>query len=102
MMDVCIVNQYLAHQIFIHGTKLHFTGSISSTTQFGQGLSKRRCHRQTKHDKHGMRHIVALPFTLRKQILKGKDELSKVNYVTMQKSTLQKILGKKPKSFQPL
>jgi hypothetical protein len=54
--------------------------------------------RRARHASHGDPAI----YDQEKNILKGKDELSKVNYVTMQKSTLQKILEKKAKSFQPL
>jgi hypothetical protein len=41
--------------------------------------------------KQGVCHIVALPFTL-KSILRQKEELWKLKYVTMKKYNLQKIL----------
>jgi hypothetical protein len=44
---------------------------------------------------------VALPITLKKY-LKAKEELWKLEYFTMQKYNLQKILLKKPKSFKIL
>jgi hypothetical protein len=44
---------------------------------------------------------MALPFTLKKYILKAKEELWKFKYFTMQKYNLQKNpLIKKPKSFK--
>jgi hypothetical protein len=61
-------------------------------------LSRTNKTRWAWHASHGDPAI----YDQKKNILKGKDELSKVNYVTMQKSTLQKILEKKAKSFQPL
>jgi hypothetical protein len=46
-----------------------------------------------KHDMYqqGVRHIVALPFTL-KNYLKAKQKLWKLKYFTTQKYNLQKIL----------
>ncbi len=49
-------------------------------------------------------HCVTLcpcPFALKKY-LKANEELQKLKYFTMQKYNLQKILQKKPKSFQIL
>jgi hypothetical protein len=37
--------------------------------------------------KQGVCHTVALPFTLKKKDLKAKEELWKLKYFTMQKST---------------
>jgi hypothetical protein len=48
--------------------------------------------------KQGVRHTVALPFTLKSKYLKAEEELRKLKYFTMQKYNLQKILKKKPKS----
>jgi len=54
--------------------------------------------RWAQHVSHGGPAI----YDKKKHILKGKDELSKVNYVTMQKFIFKKILENKAKSFQPL
>jgi hypothetical protein len=48
-----------------------------------------------------MCHLVALSFTLKKY-LKAKGELWKLKYFTTQKYNRQKILQKKPKSFEIL
>jgi hypothetical protein len=40
----------------------------------------------------GVCHTVALPFTLKKYLIKAKEELWKVKYFAMQKCNLQKIL----------
>jgi hypothetical protein len=44
---------------------------------------------------------MAMPFTL-KSILRQKKNYGKLNYFTMFKYNLQKILEKKPKSFKVL
>jgi len=51
--------------------------------------------------KQGVRHTVALPFTL-KGILRQKKNYENLNIFTMQKYNLQVILQKKPKSFKIL
>jgi hypothetical protein len=51
--------------------------------------------------KQGVCHSVALSFTS-KSILKAKEELWELKHFTMQKYDLQKIIGKKLKSFKIL
>jgi hypothetical protein len=77
---------------FIHMTHLHCR--LHPWTGFG-GAQGGGCEKgfvkspwwQTKQDRQGVCHIVALSFTLKQNILKTKEELSKLNYVKMQKFT---------------
>jgi hypothetical protein len=49
----------------------------------------------------GVSHTVGFAIYIKKY-LRAKEELWKLKYFTMQKYNLQKILYKKPKSFQTL